>query len=111
MAWGQAPDGTVPIVARATTDSRGRYELPAPALAWRPPQRLAPSVCADRVGLGLAACVTRLKKADAGEYRLVLNAAGRRTFTLRGGDGRPASTLLIAGLSRQSDAPNDPGGD
>ena len=30
LAWGQVPDGTVPILGRATTDSQGRYEIEAP---------------------------------------------------------------------------------
>ena len=42
--------------------------------------------------------MTRLNKADPAEFHLGLDKAGRRTFTLRGGDGRPLAGVRLAPL-------------
>jgi hypothetical protein len=47
LAQGQALDGTVPILGRATTDPQGRHEITAPTFDGRPrgasPHSLAPT--------------------------------------------------------------------
>ncbi len=106
LARGQAPDGTVPILSRATTDSQGRYQFAAPAFDGRPTGYVAPFLGAYRPGSGLVASVTLLKKADFGEFRLAFDAAGRRRFTLRGPEGRPLAGVRLAPLTVR---PRQPG--
>jgi len=50
--------------------------------------------------------VTLLKKAIPGEFRLAFDAAGRRTFTLRGPDGQPLAGVRLAPLTVR---PRQPG--
>ena len=59
LAWGQIPDGSVPILGRATTDAQGRYEITAPASGRRPTRGLAPFLSTYRPGSGLVASLTR----------------------------------------------------
>ena len=46
LAWGQAADGTVPTLGRATTDPQGRYAIKAPVLNRRLSQGFAPFLTA-----------------------------------------------------------------
>ena len=52
LAWGQAVDGTVPILDRATTDPQGRYQIKAPVLNRRLAQSLAPFLMPLSAGIG-----------------------------------------------------------
>src|SRR5579884_2645670 len=79
LAKGIAPDGTVPILGRATTDDQGRYRLDRPAFDRRRELRIAPLIVAYRPGWGLVASVTQLNGEDPGAYRLAFEAAGTRT--------------------------------
>ncbi len=106
LARGQAPDGTVPILGRATTDSHGRYQIAATTSGGRTTRRGATFLGAYRPGSGLVASVTLLKEADAGDFRLAFDAAGRRTFTLRGRDGQPLAGVRLVPLTVR---PRQPG--
>src|SRR4051794_5717167 len=64
LAWDQAIDGTVPILAQATTDAGGRYAIAAPALGRRSSRHAAPYLAAYRAGSGLVVTATYLKPAD-----------------------------------------------
>lgn len=98
LAHGQALDGSVPILGRSTTDSRGRYAIAVPAFDQRPAGRVVSYLCAHRPGSGLVASVTMLKNAGPGGFHLAFDTAFPRTLTLRGTDGQPLAGARVAPL-------------
>ncbi|WP_165223966.1 carboxypeptidase-like regulatory domain-containing protein [Aquisphaera insulae] len=106
LSHGPADDGTVPVLSRATTDAQGRYEILPPAADRRPQRRQSWHLSAYRPGSGLVVSVTHLKAKDADGYRLALLPAGRRTFTVRGDDGRPIAGVRLTPLTVLPRQPN-----
>jgi hypothetical protein len=99
LVWGQEKDGSVPILARATTDARGRYDLALPPSTRPSSGYVSPFLAASASDFGLVLAVTSFKKDQAGGYRLVFNPAKRRRFTLRGGDGRALGGVRLSPLT------------
>jgi hypothetical protein len=99
LAQGPAPDGSVPILARATTDSEGRFSIAAPDPGWRPGRDVWPCLFSYRAGSGLVASVAALRQDRSSPIGLNVDAAGRRTITLRGVDGRPMAGVRLAPLA------------
>ncbi|MGC8641542.1 MAG: carboxypeptidase-like regulatory domain-containing protein, partial [Isosphaeraceae bacterium] len=60
---------------------------------------ITPVIFAYRVGSGLVALVTRMRKAAPAEQRMALHRAGRRTFTVRGDHGQPLAGVRLAPLT------------
>src|SRR6185437_3516759 len=72
LAEGQALDGTVPVLARATTDAQGRYVVPS-RTSDRPNTRDRPFLAAYRPGLGLVVTLTRRPPTEDAGFRLALD--------------------------------------
>ena len=92
----QAVNGTVPVLARATTDSRGRYGIPAPVFESRPQSTATACLFSYRAGSGLIASATTLKAADPAASRLAFVPAVRRQITVQSGNGRPLAGVRLA---------------
>ena len=106
LAQGQAPDGSVPILARATTDIEGHYAIAASSPDWRPSEFTPPCLFSYRPGSGLIASVTTMGTGDPSAFQLTSLAPVRRTFTLRGGDGRPMADVRLAPVSVRPSQPH-----
>jgi hypothetical protein len=92
----QAIDGTVPILGRVTTDSRGRYKVPAPVFESRPQSITDPCLFSYRAGAGLIASVTTLRAAGPAASRLTFVPAVRRQVTVQSGNGLPLAGVRLA---------------
>jgi hypothetical protein len=96
LTAGPARDGSVPILARTTTGSDGRFSLKRPDVARRRDFVSQGAVWAYRPGHGLG--VVDLIRADKpGQvHRLVLEPQEIRRVTIRGADGQPLAGVRAA---------------
>lgn len=108
LTWDLKPDGTVPILGRATTDAQGRYALAVPRLDWPPLRSSPPALVAYRKGEALLAAIAIPHRAGSVETHLTVDRPGRRTFTLRDRDGRPIEGARIAPRTVLPAQPGDP---
>jgi hypothetical protein len=96
LSQGQRRDGTVPVLGEATTNAQGRFQLKAQGLAEPTLNTFLPSLFAYRPGSGLGLLRVPVQRPGPEANRLVLQAAGRRTVTLRGEGGRPLAGVRLA---------------
>ncbi len=96
LTAGEAPDGSVPILATTTTDASGGFRLDRPP-ADRRRGFLAPGVVwGYKAGLGLG--VVHLIRADRPEqvHRLVLEPQELRRVTIRDPEGKPIAGVPVS---------------
>ncbi len=96
LTAGEAPDGSVPILAKTATDASGAFRLARPSAEDRL-GFLAPGVIwAYKAGLGLG--VVNLIRADRPDqvHRLVLEPQELRRVTIRDQDGKPIVGVTVA---------------
>lgn len=97
LSSGWSQDGTTPTVARATTDSRGRFMVPVPAGIPRSgPSLEMLSVWAYEAGAAPGRIhVTLSSESDREEIRLALPQARTRRLTLLRPDGKPLQGATV----------------
>ena len=96
LTAGEAPDGSVPILARTSTDASGGFRLDRGSVEHRR-GFLAPGVIwAYKAGLGLG--VVDLIRADRPDqvHRLLLEPQELRQVTIRDPDGKPMAGIPVA---------------
>lgn len=103
LTAGPAPDGSVPILARATTGADGRFRLGRPD-AVRAREFLSPGVIwAYRPGLGLG--IVDLVREDRPDrsHRMIVEPQEPRRLTIRDADGRPVAGARVFARLVQSE--------
>jgi hypothetical protein len=96
VSCGQAIDGTVPALAGARTDERGRFRLEAPARERREgPEDLWGAIWAYQPGKALAGVKWLRTRSAAAPIRLTLDDPGGRKITLQGPDGAPIAGARV----------------
>jgi hypothetical protein len=99
---GVARDGSVPIVAKTTTDETGRFRIEHPG-ASRRGGVLDGAIWAHKPGPGLGVVELIREDQPGRSHRLVLEPAQARHVTIRDADGKPIKGARIAPRVAETD--------